>query len=136
MEQTSEVKAESEGKTVVVSRTVKHPVKVVWDVLMSDDGAEALLGEGAKLGDKGHTWRAVSGREGVIRSFHPCEQIRFSYRFDSSSTPSMVELNLKGAHDQATEIQIKHSNLGPDIDQQWVNDRWASALERIESNCL
>ena len=133
MEQTSEVTAETEGSTVVVSRTVKQPVKVVWDVLMTDDGAEALLGPGAKLGSKGHTWHSHNGREGVIRSFHPLEQIRFSYRSNAARTPSVVAVNLKPASDNATTIEIEHSNLSSDIDRGWALDRWSAALERIES---
>ncbi len=109
MEQTSEVTAETEGSTVVVSRTVKQPVKVVWDVLMTDDGAEALLGPGAKLGSKGHTWHSHNGREGVIRSFHPLEQIRFSYRSNAARTPSVVAVNLKPASDNATTIEIERA---------------------------
>ncbi|WIY83064.1 SRPBCC domain-containing protein [Propionimicrobium sp. PCR01-08-3] len=136
MEQTSEATAETEGKTVVVSRTLKQPVKVVWDVLMTDDGAEALLGPGAKLGAKGHTWQAYSGRGGVIRSFHPLEEIRFSYRSKDDAKPSMVTLNLKPAGEGETEIEIEHSNLGPDIDREWAKDRWSAALERIESDAL
>ncbi len=136
MEQTSEVTAETEGKTVVVSRTLKQPIKVVWDVLMTDEGAEALLGPGAKLGAKGQSWRAQNGREGVIRSFHPMEQIRFSYRSKAAVTPSMVAVNLKPSGDDATEIEIRHSKLGPDIEREWALDRWSGALERIESACL
>lgn len=136
MEQTSEVTAETEGSTVVVSRTVKQPVKVVWDVLMTDDGAEALLGPGAKLGSKGHTWHSHNGREGVIRSFHPLEQIRFSYRSNAARTPSVVAVNLKPASDNATTLEIEHSNLSSDIDRGWALDRWSAALERIESDCL
>ncbi|WP_341729497.1 SRPBCC domain-containing protein [Brooklawnia sp.] len=119
-----------------MSRTVKQPVKVVWDVLMTDDGAEALLGPGAKLGAKGQSWHSHSGREGVIRSFHPLEQIRFSYRSNAATTPSLVAVNLKPAGDEATEIEIQHSNLGPDIERTWALDRWSAALERIESDCL
>lgn len=135
MEQTSEATGETEG-AVVVSRTVQRPVKAVWDVLMTSDGAEALLGPGAELGAKGHTWQSHDGRQGVIRSFHPLEQIRFSWRLQDSSHASMVAVNLKPADDDATLLEIEHSNLSPSTDRAWLQDRWSAALDRIESEVI
>lgn len=136
MEQTSEVTGETGGTSVVVSRTLPQPIKAVWEVLMTDDGAEALLGPGAKLGAKGHTWQSHNGRQGVIRSFHPLEEIRFSWRLKENTAPTMVSVLLNALSDDSTEIEIKHSNLTPDIDRDWVHDRWSGALERIESELL
>ena len=76
----SEALGENKDTSVTVSRTVSFPVKRVWQVLVTDEGAEALLGPGSHFGDKGHTWSAVDGRTGVIRTFHPLEEIRFSWR--------------------------------------------------------
>ena len=64
---TSEAQTE---QTVVVSRSVGRPVKDVWGVLVTPKGAEALLGEGGTIGDKGHAWRAadrVPERRGPLR---------------------------------------------------------------------
>lgn len=135
MEQTSEATGETEVATVVVGRTLPYPVKVVWDVLMTDDGAEALLGPGAKLGSKGHTWQSHDGRQGVIRSFHPLEEIRFSWRM-GDAVPSMVTLHLTPADDQSSDVQIEHANLAPGADKAWFTERWTAVLDRIEADCL
>ena len=126
---------EVQDTSVVVSRKVSRPVKEVWQVLMTDEGAEALLGPGSKLGSKGHTWTAIDGRSGVIRSFHPMEEIRFSWRRDEASAPSMVALELVSEGD-VTNLQVTHSKLAADTDRSWLQDRWTAALERIESDCL
>ncbi len=136
MEQTSEVTGETEGSNVVVSRTIPQPVKVIWDVLMTSEGAEALLGPGAQLGAKGHTWQSHDGRQGVIRSFHPLEEIRFSWRLNDSGSPTMVAVELAPSGEKSTQVQIIHSNLAPSADRAWVRDRWSAALDRIESDCL
>lgn len=136
MEQTSEVTGEIEGTEVVVSRTIPYSVKTVWDVLMTTEGTEALLGPGAQLGSKGHTWQSHDGRQGVIRTFHPLEEIRFSWRLNDAAAPTMVAVNLVATGDVATDVQIRHSRLMPTADRVWLQDRWTAALDRIESNCL
>lgn len=134
MEQTSEA-TETQGM-VAVSRTLPKPVKEVWDVLMTAEGAEALLGPGAQLGAKGYTWQSHDGRQGVIRSFHPLEQIRFSWRLKETSAPTLVAVELSPSGEAATDLKITHSQLSADADKAWLEDRWAAALERIESECI
>ena len=67
----SETPGATQDTAVVVSRLVSHPIKDVWKVLLTDEGTEALLGAGGKLGDKGQNWQADDGTHGVTRSFHP-----------------------------------------------------------------
>lgn len=136
METTSEVTDESKGAEVVVQRTVAHPVKAVWNVLMTDEGSEILLGPGAHIGAKGDKWKSHDGREGVIRSFHPLEEIRFSWRLDQVGDPAMVTLTLKEDGEDATVITIKHEHDTKIERRDWIEDRWQAALERIESECL
>ena len=129
----SEQAAGPQEATVVVSRTVACPVKQVWKVLMTKEGAEALLGPGAVLGQKGSTWEAEDGRTGVIRSLHPLEEIRFSLRKDALADPTVVELTLT-PDDEATVLRLTHSRLGDDLDRDWVRDRWEAALDRIQEH--
>ena len=46
--------------TVTVSRSVSQPVKEIWKLLVTREGAEALLGAGGELGDKGDSWHAAT----------------------------------------------------------------------------
>lgn len=133
MEQTSET-TETQ-REVAVSRTLPKPLQEVWDVLMTDEGAEALLGPGAHFGAKGYTWQSHDGREGVIRSFHPKEQIRFSWRMKNMAAPTLVSVDLNGV-DDGTELAITHSQLAADADRAWLAERWDAVLERIESALL
>ena len=117
---------------VVVSHTVACPVKRVWKELMSQAGAEALLGPGAQFGEKGHTWTSADGRTGVIRTLHPLEQLRFSFRVNAESNPSIVQIDLVPEGEQTT-LTVTHSSLGEDIDPDWVAGRWQAALQRIDN---
>lgn len=130
-EQSEPNAANSSAAPVVVSRTVACPVKRVWKELMTKDGAEALLGPGAEFGEKGHTWRSADGRTGVVRTLHPMEELRFSFRKDDQSPPTIVRIDLTADGDSTT-LLVTHSNLGDDIDPAWVTQRWQAALERID----
>ena len=129
----SEQAAGPQGAAVVVSRTVACPVKQVWKVLMTKEGAEALLGRGAEFGQKGSTWEAEDGRGGVIRSLHPLEQIRFSYRKDALADPTTVELTM-APQGEATVLRLTHSRLDDDLDLEWVRGRWEAAFDRIQEH--
>ncbi|MCH8612738.1 SRPBCC family protein [Arsenicicoccus dermatophilus] len=118
---------------VSVSRVVPHSVESVWGVLMKPHGAEALLGEGGELGTKGEPWRAADGTHGVARSFHPMEQIRFSWHPDDSadSPASVVELDLAKEGEDSTRLDLTHSQLPAGADHDALTARWEAALERI-----
>ncbi|MCL1907203.1 MAG: SRPBCC domain-containing protein [Propionibacteriaceae bacterium] len=122
--------------TTVVSRVVDYPKKVVWGVLLSPDGQTALLGEGATLGDKGDTWRAVDGTWGVTRSYHPLESMRFSWHKDDDSPKTWVEVTLSAQGDNSTKIQISHDHSDTDFDVAKMTAHWKAALERIDADAL
>ncbi len=122
--------------TTVVSRVVEHPLKRVWAVLLTTEGQAALLGEGASLGDKGDTWKATDGTWGVTRSYHPLEQIRFSWHKDEDSPKTWVELTLTPMGSSSTKIQISHDHSNADFDVVKVTAHWKAALKRIDSNAL
>ena len=126
----SEPTSQQQDATVVVSRTVACPVRQVWRVLMTKDGAEAMLGPGAEFGEKGHSWVAENGRTGVIRSVHPLEEIRFSYRRDEQSAPTAVELALRPEGEE-TVLTVTHWKLQPDMDVDDLTVRWQAALDRV-----
>ncbi|SER71877.1 Activator of Hsp90 ATPase homolog 1-like protein [Propionibacterium cyclohexanicum] len=126
----------SQHACVVVSRVISQPLDAVWAVLMTREGAEALLGRGAMLGDKGHSWTAQDGRTGYIRSFHPKEQIRFRWRKNDDTPASSVDLRVREQGPGTTLLSVEHSDLRPDLDPGYLRGRWEAALERIESDCF
>ena len=122
--------------TTVVSRVVNYPVKRVWAALLSTEGQNALLGEGAMLGDKGDTWKADDGTWGVTRSFHPLEEIRFSWHKDEDSPKTWVEVTLAQLSETQTKIQISHDHVNAEFDVAKCTARWKAALERIDHDAF
>ena len=133
---TSEATGEIQDTAVIVSRSVSHPLKSVWKVVMTDAGNEALRGPGAKLGDKGHTWTAEDGTTGVTRSFHPLEQIRFSWHQDADAPKTIVDLHFHAVSDVETRLELVHDHLPADADRDWLTAHWNDALERIDRDAL
>lgn len=127
---TSEAVGESQDTAVTVSRLVSKPLKSVWVTLMSPQGAEALLGPGGQITEKGHVWRSASGAHGVTRSFHPLEQIRFSWHQNEDDPASLVDLRL-AADGDVTTVSIVHDHLHEASDRQWLKAHWGEVLDRI-----
>jgi uncharacterized protein YndB with AHSA1/START domain len=115
---------------VRLSRVVGAPLAHVWEVLVSPAGAQALLGEGAVLGAKGEPYHCADGASGVVRSYHPLEQLRVSWHETPDSPPSVVEVDLR-ADGEGTVLELRHDRL-VDTDQFLrVEERWKSGLAEL-----
>jgi uncharacterized protein YndB with AHSA1/START domain len=133
----TESEAQATGKTggwlaVEVSRHVSAPLAHVWEVLVSPEGSSALLGDGAVLGGKGEPYHCVDGTSGVLRSFHPLEQIRVSFHETPDSTPSIVEVDLR-ADGQATRVDLRHDRIADEQRRTALERRWSGGLEALAS---
>lgn len=128
----SEVPTDSAlGAPVIeVSRVVPHPIDKVWQVLTTPAGAEALLGSGAQLGTKGQPWRSADGSYGVVRSYHPMEQVRLSWHADAQAPATTVDLQLT-SEGQGTRLDLRHEHIRDPALSQMLEQRWEDALGQI-----
>jgi uncharacterized protein YndB with AHSA1/START domain len=123
----------SPGSHVVeVSRTIDAPPDQVWQLMTSPIGAAALLGHGAVLGGKGEPWHTSDGPHGVVRSYHPLEQLRVSWHADQDGPASLVEMDLRpdGA---GTELVVRHERVddGTSVD---LRQHWSAAVDRLAAS--
>jgi uncharacterized protein YndB with AHSA1/START domain len=119
--------------SVRVSRTVSAPVLHVWEVLVSPAGSAALLGEGAVLGGKGEPYHCSDGTSGVVRSYHPLEQLRVSWHITPDSPPTIVEIDLRSDGDGVTRLELSQDHLWHGVDVDDLDRRWSAGLERVAS---
>jgi uncharacterized protein YndB with AHSA1/START domain len=122
--------ANPRNTAVSVSRSVSRSVQEIWKLLATPQGAEALLGSGGELGDKGDSWHAADGTFGVVRSYHPLEQIRFSWHADEGAPKTIVEVCL-AASGSGTQLVITHQQIPHYYDAAALTRRWEMALERL-----
>lgn len=122
----------SQGAPVIeVSRVVTLPVDKVWHLLTTSAGAEALLGKGAALGTKGEPWRSVNGSHGVVRSYHPMEQVRLTWHADEHAAATLVDLRLT-SQDGGTRLDLRHERVNDAELRQGLPQRWEESLSRID----
>ena len=120
------------SQAIEVSRVLPQAIDTVWEVLSTPAGAEALLGSGVKLGGKGEPWRSVDGCHGVVRSYHPMEQIRLTWHADDQAPATLVELNLT-SEGEGTRLGLRHEQVTDEALSQSLRQRWEVALGQIGS---
>ena len=130
--ESSEVPTEgTHGAPVIeVSRVVPLSIDKVWQLLTTSAGAEALLGEGAQLGTKGEPWHSLDGSHGVVRSYHPMEQMRLTWHADEHAPATLVDLRLTPEGSQ-TRLDLRHERLDDAALGQGLPQHWDEALGRI-----
>jgi len=113
--------AGAQGAPVIeVSRVVPFPIDRVWQLLTTPAGAEALLGEGAKL----------DGTHGVVRSYHPMEQVRLTWHADEHAPATLVDLRLTSEGGD-TRLDLRHERIDDSTLGQSLPQRWDEALGRL-----
>jgi uncharacterized protein YndB with AHSA1/START domain len=115
---------------VRASISVTAPPAQVWQHLTSTRGTEALLGDGARLGSKGESWHANDGTYGVVRSWHPTEQIRVTWHPDEAGPTSMRDLHVL-PDGEATRLELVHAGGPSAADGPGSQRAWQDALGRV-----
>lgn len=127
------VATESDAKQVDAIEVVQHvqrPIAQVWSRLTQQEGIEAFLGTGARLGGKGDPWRASDGTYGVTRSYHPEQQVRVSWHADDDAPPTLVDLQMVPEGD-GTLLTLRHEHLTADMDREALCARWDAVMHRL-----
>lgn len=115
--------------TIELSRTVSRHGGAVWQVLTSPAGVAVWLGEGAVLGAKGESYRCDDGAMGVVRSFHPIEQLRLSWHEDPSAPATLIEIDLTPLAD-GTRLRFWHENV-PAERVEALTQEWERRLDAL-----
>lgn len=120
--------AELAGREVGVSASLSMPAPPsrVWQHLISQSGTEALLGDGVRLGGKGESWHASDGSYGVVRSYHPTEQLRVTRHSQEDAPTSILDVQLHPDGDR-TRVDLLHQGPGATVSQRY----WQDALDRV-----
>lgn len=113
-----------------VSRSIRAPAGRVWQLLVSPEGTQTWLGEGAVLGGKGEPYHCADGSSGVVRSYHPLEQLRVTWHQTPDSPPTLVEVDLRSDADTTT-LHLRHDRIEDHDLRAALRQRWASGLDAL-----
>jgi uncharacterized protein YndB with AHSA1/START domain len=116
--------------SVDLARTVDQPVGTVWQALISPQGAGIWLGEGAVLGGKGESYHCTDGTTGVVRSYHPLEQLRVSWHADDYAPATLIEVDLEPDGDSTT-VRVHHDGIADAAQRAALESRWSSRLDDL-----
>ena len=116
--------------SVDLTRTVHQPVGTVWQALISPQGTGIWLGEGAVLGGKGESYHCADGSTGVVRSYHPLEQLRVSWHADDYAPASLIEVDLTN-DGEATTVHLHHDGITDAGQRAALESRWNSRLDEL-----
>jgi uncharacterized protein YndB with AHSA1/START domain len=125
----AEATAEQVDPNVHVHRILTASVGAVWEALISPAGTAAWLGEGAVLGDKGQSYHCADGTAGVVRSFHPLEQLRLSWHNQPDTEPSLIEVDL-AVEGSGTSLRLWHDGL-PSDQRAAMQTHWQQRLDAL-----
>ena len=118
--------------SVDLARTVRQPVGTVWQALISPQGTGIWLGEGAVLGGKGESYHCTDGSTGVVRSYHPLEQLRVSWHADDYAPATLIEVDLEPDGD-ATTVRVHHDGITDAGQRAALESRWNARLDELVS---
>ena len=120
---------------VQVSMHVNSSVSAVWQVLTGPDGVGVWLGPGAQLGGKGQSYRCDDGTYGVVRSYHPLEQLRLSWHCTGfpggDDVTSAIEIDVT-PEPGGTRLRLWHQGLPPGM-TALMQQRWEQRLGTLAS---
>lgn len=116
-------------QNVHVHLSLPAPVGAVWQALISPEGTATWLGAGAVLGDKGQSYHCADGTVGVVRSFHPLEQLRLSWHQQLDVEPSLIEVDL-AVDGTGTSLRLWHDGL-PEQERPAMREHWEKRLEAL-----
>jgi uncharacterized protein YndB with AHSA1/START domain len=131
MESEAQTAGNTDGPLVVqISRSIDASITHVWEVLVSPAGSQALLGEGAVLGGKGEPYHCADGARGVVRSYHPLEQLRVSWHETPDSPPSVVEVDLR-SEGSCTRLDLRHDRIRDANQFARLEQRWVAGVAEL-----
>lgn len=120
-------------RVVYVRRVLPGTTGQVWQLLVSPEGSAAWLGAGALIGTKGESFVTDDGTGGVVRSFHPLEQLRLSWQAGAEEDTSLVEIDLTPVAG-GTRLRLWHEALPPSA-RAAMQQRWEERLDAFARIC-
>lgn len=119
------------GWNIGVSKTVPHPVAEVWDLLTSPEGIEIWLGAGVgSIGERGSSYETTDGTRGSVRSHHPHDRMRLTWRPASWNHDTTVQVTVVG-QDGRTRIGLHQEWLSDADERERQRSHWQSVMTRL-----
>jgi len=119
------------GYQIGVSRTVRHPPEVVWDLLTGWEGLAIWLGGGLDVVPKpGGAYETADGTVGEVRSLRERDRVRLTWRPPDWSHDTTLQLTVSPAP-TGTVLPIHQDRLTDAAERARQRDRWQEVMARL-----
>jgi uncharacterized protein YndB with AHSA1/START domain len=115
------------GWQIGVSRTLPHPVPVVWDFISGPEGLALWLGPGAALTpERGAPCRTAAGTGGEVRGYRPADRIRVTHG------TTTIQVALTPAADGArTTLRFHQEHLASAEEREQRRTHWQRVMGEV-----
>lgn len=129
-------KTKDAGWQIGVSTTVDHPAEEVWSLLTSPRGIGIWLGGQVSIaGTKGETYVTTNGTRGQIRSYHPNDRIRLTWRPETWDHDTTVQVAIQPVG-RRTRLRFHQERLESADEREQQRTHWkqvaASLAEELD----
>jgi uncharacterized protein YndB with AHSA1/START domain len=115
------------GWQIGVSRTLPHPLPVVWDFISSPGGLALWLGPGATLTrQRGTPYQTDAGVTGEVRGYRPADRIRLTH----GTTTVQVALT-PSADGARTVLRFHQEHLASTDEREQQRAHWRRILDQV-----
>lgn len=119
------------GFEIGVSRTLDHPPSTVWTYLTSRNGIRRWLGGGLDLpAARGDHYTAPDGTTGEVRSFHPLDRIRLTWRPVDWDHASIVQVAIADRGGR-TLLRFHQERLADPDERARQRTHWAGVMDGV-----
>jgi uncharacterized protein YndB with AHSA1/START domain len=120
------------GWEIGVSRTVAFPLEEVWDFLTSAEGSAVWLGAGVqRLDQPGGAYETSDGTSGEVRSFHPRDRVRLTWRPEDWSHDSTVQVTVSRTTAGRTVLSFHQERLADATEREQQRAHWQAVLDAV-----
>jgi uncharacterized protein YndB with AHSA1/START domain len=124
-------KTKDAGWEIGVSRTVNMPIEAVWELLVSPDVQALWLGSGELPTMPGEPYETDEGTVGEVRSFHPNDRIRLTWRPPDWDHDSTVQVAVSAKGPESTVVRFHQDRLADAGERERQRAHWAAIIDEI-----
>lgn len=115
------------GWQIGVSRTLPHPMPVVWDFISSPEGLALWLGPGAELTrQRGAPYRTATGVTGEVRGYRSQDRIRVTH----GTTTVQVAVS-PAADGTRTTLRFHQEHLAGADEREQQRTHWQHVMDQV-----
>ncbi|MGP4113180.1 SRPBCC family protein [Streptomyces sp. 4N509B] len=115
------------GWQIGVSRTLPHPLPVVWDFVSGPEGLALWLGPGAELTpERGAPYRTSTGVTGEVRGYRPHDRIRVTH----GATTVQVAVSAAGDGERTT-LRFHQERMGSAEERERQRAHWRHVMDEV-----